>query len=517
MVFTSIPRAGLQAPARLAAALPGLVLAMCGAAAVAWHATRPVLPDIGWFAVLAGKWLDGARPYVDTVEVNLPASTLLYVPVVAVERLAGLPLSVVLAAAMTLMALASAVAVMRLAAAMQDPPDPLTLAAALGFALLLMPLGAFGQREHAALCLMLPALIAFSRRVQAVPVPGATAILAGVAAGAALAIKPHFAIVLALPAVAMAWETRSWRMLAAPEFVAAALAGTALLALTLLPHPEFFAWLPVFEATYRANRMPWLARLADPGSQAIMFLVFFTSFVRSGPLPALPRILLLAALGFWLVALEQGKMWENHQYPGLATAVLAFVVAAARTGARLWRPALAGGIACSILALMVVSTRGVDSTGLAGLIRERAPPHPLLFQVGVGVAAGHPLTDLVGGRWANTSVGAFIWQFADHRLRSEELDPATRRRLEAYAAADRERFRTDLLRARPDALLVERSGVDWLAWAREDGAVAAVLDGYEKAGESAGVELWLPRPPGRSKRTYPELAGLRPSLDGAAP
>jgi hypothetical protein len=516
MVFTSIPRGGLQAPVRLATALPGLVLAACGAAAFAWHAARPVLPDVGWFAVLAGKWLDGARPYVDTVEVNLPASTLLYVPVVAAERITGLPLSVLLAAAMTALALASAFAVLRLAAALPDGPAPLVLAAALGFVLLVMPLGAFGQREHVALCLVLPALVALARRAQAVPVPGTTALLAGIAAGAALAIKPHFALVLALPAIVTAWQARSWRPLVAPELVAAALAGAVLLALSLAPHPQFFAWLPVFDATYRANRLPWLARLADPGSIAMVALISATAWVRVAALATLPRILLLAAAGFWATSLEQGKMWENHQYPGLALAVLAFALAAAPAGARLRQLALVGGSVGTVLGFIAVATRGADSTGLAGLIRERAPAHPLLFQVGVSVAAGHPLTDLVGGRWANTSIGAFIWQFADHRMRSEDLDPATRRRLETYAAADRERFRTDLLRARPDALLVERNGIDWLAWAREDEAVAAVLDGYGKAGESAGVELWLPRPPGHPRRSTPELAGLRPALDGEA-
>jgi hypothetical protein len=480
---------------------PTLLLLGMVAAGVAWHATRPVLPDIGWFAVLAGKLLDGARPYVDTIEVNLPASTLLYVPVVAAGRLTGWPLSILVALMMGCLAFASAWTVMRLAVDLKDRPPPLPLALALGFVLAIMPLGAWGQREHVAVCLMLPAIVSLARRAERLP--GRWPVALGMAAGAALALKPHFALALAAPALWLAWQARSWRILIVPELAVAAVTGSVLLVATVAPHPLFLThWLAVFDETYRANRLAWPLRLAEPGSLAFLVLALATVLLRPGPLAVLPRVLLLAAAGFWLTALEQGKMWENHQYPALALAVLAAaVVFGSREAGEPRRAAAIGAVLAAATAFGVVASRGADTTALAPLLRERAPAHPLLFQVGAGVAAGHPLAELVGARWANASTGALIWQFADHRLQTETLDPATRRRLEAYAAVDRERFRKDLLRQRPDALLIERTGFDWLAWAREDPAVAAVIDGYEKAGEAAGVELWLPKPPAQGARS----------------
>ena len=48
-----------------------------------------LLGDVSWLITVDEKWLDGATPYRDVIEINPPASLMLYWPAVALARVLG--------------------------------------------------------------------------------------------------------------------------------------------------------------------------------------------------------------------------------------------------------------------------------------------------------------------------------------------------------------------------------------------------------------------------------------------
>lgn len=472
----------------------GMVIAAAYAAVV--HGAQPVGPDVGWLAVLAGRVLDGARLYVDVAEMNPPMSVYLYGPVVIAERLTGLSLSAAVVVAMIVLASLA----LRLSASLTRgvalPLPPAAMVALFGFVTLVLPGSAFAQREHVALVLMIPLLAAFVARIDGTSPRPAALWAAGVAAGLAVAIKPHFAAAVALPAIAVAVRTRSPRPLVAPEVIAAALVAALYALHVRIAYPVYLeTWLPILADTYRANRASVLERVTDLGTLASLALcapVFLGAVRRT--LPAAALIAALAALGFWLAVFEQGKLWNNHFLPVFALALSAAALALTALPERLRMLSALAVAPAAASALLVLASGPVDTTRLADAIRREAPARPRIFAITPAVAAGHPLTGLVDGQWMGSMHGQWLWQFADWRLRTEpRLDPALAARLERYKTEDRARLRSDLLASNADVILVDRSGTDWLAWAEEDPVVKAVLSGYAKTDVDAGVELWVRR------------------------
>jgi hypothetical protein len=89
-LFSPAARLGQRLPAlvgRMPVAI-GLTLAI-GALAVALQARFGLLGDVSWLITADEKWLDGEVPYRDFIEINPPASLLLYWPAIALARLVG--------------------------------------------------------------------------------------------------------------------------------------------------------------------------------------------------------------------------------------------------------------------------------------------------------------------------------------------------------------------------------------------------------------------------------------------
>ncbi|WP_181703267.1 hypothetical protein [Chthonobacter albigriseus] len=469
-------------------------IALSALLAVALQGFHPVHPDVGWLLVLAGRFLDGARLYVDVAEMNPPMSIYLYVPIVALQRLTGLTapwavLASVLAA--TAVSLALAGAVLR---SWRPATAPLALAALAGGGLLVLPFATFGQREHFALLAILPLLVAMAARAEnrGPALPAAVAI--GLCAGLGVAVKPHFALPVALPALVAARSARSWKPLFAPEAIVAGFTAIAYAIHVQVSYPAFIdVWMPILADTYRPSRAPVLERLTDPGTLALLLssVPVLVALVRRTA-PSLALTLAVAGLAFWLAAFEQGKLWNNHFAPALLPMMAAGLLACER----LDRAARVAGLVAALggvwLGISVLTIRGADTTAFADTIRREAPPHPRVHVITPSIAAAHPLTEMVGGVWTNSLHGNWLWQFADHRLRTADPDAPTAERLRRYKDEDRIRFREDLTRADADVILIDRAHEDWLAWALEDPEVATVLARPREGEEPAGVELCLP-------------------------
>ncbi len=269
------PRAATRQPGAALLVLAALVIAVLMQSL--WIA---VDADVSWLITLGERVLGGERLYVDLLEANPPASVWLYLPQVWLAQQLGLrPEPVVIALAMVV-AIALIGWTASLAGHLRAMPRPEWLAGSLAFVLLILPGGLFAQREHYALMLALPALATLALLREGQEVPLGLRFAAGLAAGAVTVIKPPLALVFVLPAGWVLARTGKWRPLVAPMLSAGAVLAAYALALLRLA-PEYLDVLPMLQATYLPMR-----------DRPLHFLL--------GPMLVLPA-------GLWLLASILGK------------------------------------------------------------------------------------------------------------------------------------------------------------------------------------------------------------------
>ena len=212
-----------------ASAIGSVAVLAVVAVALAQRATLRTNVDVAWLLTVGEKVLDGQRLYADILEVNPPASMLIYWPAILMGRALGLPPEPVLDALVGLGAGAS----LWLARRALDGSGILRgvagwpLLAMAAAILLILPMHNFAQREHIALICLLPALAVMAARAETAAVPRWLAALAGIGAGIAVSIKPHFLLAVLLPELYLVVRARSLRSVLRIETFAAAAVGLA--------------------------------------------------------------------------------------------------------------------------------------------------------------------------------------------------------------------------------------------------------------------------------------------------
>jgi hypothetical protein len=436
----------------------------------------PVDADVSWLITVSERVLAGQRLYVDIFEVNPPASVWLYLPQVALAQALGLrPEAVIVAVTAALAFLSSALT-------LKNAPDrskPALLAMALGFAALILPGGLFAQREHYALLLALPlcAMLArqnFSNRIT---------LAAGLISGLLMVIKPHFALAIAFPAGFALWRSREWR----PFLIAGAVAAFILFLYALAIWqfaPAYADRLDMLRELYLPMRERWARLLYGPVVLFPAALALLLSWLRKPHLSAFAITLALAALGFTLAALIQGKGYWNHALPAVGLMIVAVVAQASIAlidKRRLAFVALAAvGLGC-----LSATARIGPPPGLVETLRRVGPANPTMIALGTELATGHPAVRLVDGRW----VGSRAALFTAAGVRYRGGRPSAN--LERWYREDLATVARDIRAGRPDVILVETDDRDWLVREPE---IQPLLAGYRTAGAAKGIEIWVKAP-----------------------
>jgi len=515
----------------------GAPLAAIVALAALLNAHFGTATDVSWLITLAERVLDGQTPYVDFIEANPPASILLYLAPVAAARLFHFApeLTVALfgfaAAGASLALCAHILGGARLAERVGS--SSLLVAAAV---LLLLPGRTFNQRDAIAVMAMLPFLCVLAARAARAPISQVAAILAGVAVGVMAAIKPHYLLSAAAPALFVAWRIGPRALLVGVELYAAA-AVAALYALGVAVFfPAFLAsTLPMVAAVYVPVRNSAPFMLLHPCTIAWYLLTLCLICVEQRrwrePLVALPALASLGALATYFI---QGKAWTYHAFPALALMILALGLA---VGPRLRQPASAAvllapcvatacaglsdapslivaalaAVALALVALAASSwlgrTRpswrerhfhlvgaaagaasglafallafGHEQPALAKALAALAP-HPTVLAISGDLGVGHPLVRNAGGVWVQSVSSLWITEGARKLMRERPHDEALNVRLAPYLRLDRDMLFADIARAHPDAILITEGGAGFVDLARSDPAVGAALQAYRE-------------------------------------
>ncbi|MBS1168681.1 MAG: hypothetical protein H6R00_4706 [Proteobacteria bacterium] len=457
--------------------------------AVVFHALMPTKDDISWLIVNAEALLDGKELYKDIIETNPPLSVLLYVPAVLVERLIGLRAELASVIITALIGLAVAHLIRRrLDLAGVEGGGRLEAAIALVF--LVLPLGAYGQKDHVAALIALPfcvelGLFSDGRRKMSVST--------GVLVGLSVAIKPQFALAALLPCLWMAarvWRKgeRFWPFLVVNRAtVTAGLLVVTFQGLVYWLFPAFFRdVLPIVLEVYVPPRQS-LATLLFPLMGILVPALLILSLLY-GPRTTLAEVIGAAGFGFFAAFLIQGKGWPYHLFPATSYGLFLF---SAEALPRLWKerqnrsPAVALLMATTILSIHSIwmTATWTDWSALTRAIKATGIQQPTILNIAASHEVGHPSTRDAGGRWVGTFSCRWITMLATNRT----LDGAkgtNRDALAAWIAYDRQVLRRDIAEKHPDLILVDRRGTfDWLAWAREDPDTARLLEGYRPVGE----------------------------------
>ena len=463
------------------------------AAALAIGVLTPVA-DVTWLLIAGDKFLAGQRLYADVLEVNPPLSVLIYLPALLIAGPLGLePEAVVgvLCVAGTALSIGlSGVIAWPLIGA--DRLRAWRLAAAAALVLGVLPMAAFGQREHIAVIALVPFLALCTVRAEGAAAGRLGTFAAGLGLGLAVCVKPHFAVAAGLPLLWSMARRRRWRPWEQPELWAAAgiVAGYGLL--IVLAFPDYLtSALPLLRDAYLPVRAPMLLLLILPGVPLALGAAVVARLLRLEARWLMAPM--FAALGGAAAFVLQGKGWPYHAYPMLAFAMLGLLAGAVMvpTASRrvwsrmdrvmLWAPALAAAVWLS---------SNVDASDLVRQVRAVAPPAPRLIAVSGNLGVGMPIVRAVGGRWIGSDCSEWI---TDGVLRIEEaggVSAARRTRLQALVEADRVRLANDIAAGTPDIILFDRKRFDWRRWALDNRRIAALLGAYHRAGAVKGIEVW---------------------------
>jgi hypothetical protein len=489
----------VAAPDPLARALASPWLgAGLAVAAIAAQLAGHIDCDVSWFLTFAEKIVDGATPYVDVTDPNPPAAFLSLIPAVLLARALHVAPEASVAALVVVFAAGAiglAAHLLRLGGA-RSRRSSLQLFNALVFLLLFAPALVFAEREHIAVLAMSPLLTALAIEQRRRPGPARAArLVAGLGGGLAIALKPHFALAIALPALALAWRERRASALWREELVAAALAtGTYAVAVVLLFPAYVERALPLAFEVYAPARDGLAHLLIFSLAPAYLALLAGFFVAARGALDRATLVFLCASIGCFAAFLVQGKGWINHAYPALALILLAWTLLALgshiRTPRRaalikfLFVPALVGAPVCFALADLLADAE--EHPGLTEAVASVAPPHPRVATIARQLDFGHPLVRRLEGEWIGRQNALWVSALVRRLLPSADLERQAR--LEAWRHADLADFAEDLRRGRPDIVVVEDETTRRFVLARPE--TAAALDGYRLAARAGEIEIW---------------------------
>lgn len=502
--------------------VPALIVV---ALSLAYQVQQGTTTDVSWLITLSERLLDGQKAYVDFFEVNPPASILLYVPAVAVARLPHVaPEAIVKASVYLAFGLAAWLCkrILRDCEQARDLRGGVPLAC-LAAVYLLLPGDVFAQREHFIGMFLLPILCVLLVRCCGAALPPVPAIIAGLMAGAAVAVKPFFGAALALPLAYVLWCRRGSgravvRIVLAPEQLTTALVAALYAVAVYLCFPEFLTRaLPMAVDVYGLYTNPHLAFLYS--WNAIMWAACAALALLLAPRGSVAiHIALLGSLGCVVAMMLQARYFDYHAYPSIALALssLALTVhrrwaersVADRRGPTLWTATGAALTLVAFVRAMVWFAAAAPDPRLEVAV-SRLSPHPRLMAISMGHGLAHPLVRRIGGTFVGRVMCPWMYFLIKRALRDATMSPQQRRLLQGYVDQEKTVVAEDIERERPDVILVSRpfdtdiKVPTWPFidenWIKSTPALVKAFSAYAPAQAVGPVTIWTRKTPPTSR------------------
>jgi hypothetical protein len=496
-------------------------LAVFAAGGLVEVASRPMNGDASWYVYVAGRLLDGDRPYVDLVDTNPPLILWLNMGVVVAARTIGAaPLRAFLVTVFGVIGVSLALAWRT----SRGLPRTLreTCLAGFGFMLFIGVGPGFGQREHLAVALILPYAFAASAEARGERPPRGLAIVTGLLAGIGFSLKPFFVFPAAAVELWLA-ARRGWRVGMRPQ--ALAMAGVFLVygLLIALLTPQYFAVARRLAPLYPAHNPMGSTLVANSWRLAIVVSGAALAWrVCRRRAPGFVEVFLLLDAWLTVAIYLTGKGWDYHWFPALAfswsLAISAAALLVEPLAARHQRLA-AIATACLILAPVALSIQETRSrmpdreTGR--LVRAGTREGDAVFVLSPWLHKAFPLVVEERLKWGMRypmllQVAAFYPEgsWSPGRYHADGAMAEEERRFKGEVVAD-------FLKNRPAVLLVDddpptplHRGFRYLDYFGADPAFARAMRDYERVGQTPSFVVY------RRRGVSPALSSRRTRTSG---
>lgn len=459
--------------------------------------------DTAWYLVATRKWLEGARLYVDLIEVNPPLNFYLTAPAIWISD--TFQLGDIRSQILTLVLLMtiSLLWVWSLLTSTQklDTRTKYLILVGAAFALTAPYLKFYGQREHILSIVLMPYLIAsaLGSNHEKTRIPE---IARAVFAGVGLCLKPHFMLIPIAVALATAIRDKSLRPLASPSILTFLAMGLGYIALVKLWHPEYLDTIvPMALQVYGAygHDARVVFENASPftlGLIATVAVALIGSAMGKSMLP-----LLAATLACVAIYLAQWTGYGYQAKPFVALAALTSVFVAADKNARMYTRGLAA--AC----LGVIAIEGAQ-TGLyqSKMTNQLAPyvtstgPDPRLAVFSSSLWPSFPLALHTDAKWTSRYPALWLIPGAVNALASPtcQIDPASCQNYTDILAQTRSHIVTDFIAGQANVVIIDTqpfyindSNFNYLDFLAEDPRFQAHFNGYVLLESSAKLDLYV--------------------------
>jgi hypothetical protein len=486
-----------RGPVVAPALLPWLSIVMLFVAAVVLRHLLAANTDVSWLLTVGERVLDGQRLYIDVVETNPPMAVLIYLPGIAIARMLGVPAEIVtdiLMFAAIFLSLALVARILRNSSVL-DGAQGRPLASVAFAVLAILPMQAFGQREHIAVIASLPLLAVFVVRMKREALSTSMAVVAGCGAGVALSFKPHFAVGTLCAFGCLAVYSRSWRVAFGPENLTAAALALLYGASIIAFFPEFFTTIgPLVRDVYIPVGLSFQALLEKPALPIWSVAILATIVLkRHDKIDAACLLLLTTSVGFAAVFVLQRKGWPYHSYPMIALVLLALGHALASNAPRtaLDRACRAGAI--TLFAVLFAQSMlwfdvAFDARPLQAAV-ARLGPNPSILAITAEPGLGHPLVRALNGTWVSRQQGLWVEAYLAHIRRRGMIEPQANAALDVYAVRERAMLIEDIRRVQPSVILVDNLTGNWGAWLQSHPEVSGLLREYRLAETIDGIDI----------------------------
>ena len=368
--------------------------------------------------------------------------------------------------------------------------------APLAFAILvILPMQAFGQREHIAIVELLPLLAVLAVRMKGEVPSGWMAVIAGCGAGLAVSFKPHFAIAILCAVSCRVVYARSWKAVFAPENLTAAAIALLYAAGVVAFFPEFFTVIgPLVRDVYLPVGVSFQGLLEKPALPIWVAAILATIVLkRHGGIDAACLLLLATSLGFAAVFMLQRKGWPYHSYPMIALVLLALGHAAVSTNPRsaLDRACHAGAIALFALLFarsMLWFDVAFDTRPLQAAV-ARLGPNPAILAITAEPGLGHPLVRALDGTWVSRQQGLWVHAYLKYMRQHGMVGPQADAALDGHVARERAMLIEDIHRIRPSVVLLDNLTGEGSAWLRAHPEISSLLSDYQLAETINGIDI----------------------------
>ena len=467
--------------------------------------------DVSWLITMAEQVYSGKKAYVDIIDINPPASFLIYLPQVALACILGITTEVAVTLSIFVGALAStAIAGFILLDAGAIKKSLLPYFSALALAILLVLCGdVFAQREQFALIAILPLMACYIARAVGHPPDRGMLLLAGIGGSIVLALKPHFVLAVTLPLFYVVWENRktlptALRTLFALENLTMALSQIVYLGAIYVLYPIYFrSIVPMAIDIYVPIRLSVGALLRHSSTWAICGsgALALAAWCRREMSPIF-TISVLAAIGFAVAYIVQAKGWPYHAYPAVAlflfAAGFAFIESIAP---RLLQNAPQRGVAialiCALLGLLVAvdlrwAKLPLSYPPIYSALKKIAPAHATVIGISEDDLRDPQITRLIGGTWVGRVPYQFMSRYAAQVIHTKNgLTVETAKRLLGYREFDRAILIDQIRKRKPDIILITAANLR--EWVSNQSKIAATLTAYRETSVVDGISIWTRR------------------------